>query len=143
MRDIFKRLLLNVESDDNHEFNNMYRVHQQQHVSGHDRFVFDRNNANQRDPGLNDYSFEDVYRLSNSNNKMTTKQRGPNEIYYYGGFNSDTKLSALGGLSIWQFTAILIASLMIFGRFSSHVNFFNLKHFFNLNFFLKHFSFAW
>lgn len=124
MRDIFKRLLLNVESNDNHEFNNMYRIHQQQHVSGHDRFVFDRNNANQRDPGLNDYSLEDAYRLSNSNiNKMTTQQRRPSEIYYYGGFNSDTKLSALGGLSIWQFTAILIASLMIFGRFSSHLKF--------------------
>ncbi len=99
MRDIFKRLLLNVQTDDR-DLNNLYRY---EHASGHDRFVFE---------GEEDYAVP-----KKSSGAYRTISGRPKEAVYYGDFNSDTKLSALGGLSIWQFTAILIASLMLFGKF--------------------------
>ncbi len=34
---------------------------------------------------------------------------------FYEDFNSDTSIKALGGLSIWQFTAVLIASILGIG----------------------------
>ena len=34
----------------------------------------------------------------------------------YSEFNSDTKLNVLGGLTIWQLTAIIIAFIIVFGK---------------------------
>ena len=38
-------------------------------------------------------------------------------------FNSDTRIEALGGLSLWQFTAILISVLMFIGNLFVYINF--------------------
>lgn len=37
------------------------------------------------------------------------------QIKYHSVFNTDTKLSALNGLSIWEFTAVLIALIIAIG----------------------------
>lgn len=89
MRDIFRRLLLNYESEN---FDTQFRD-----IRARDRFVFDPDVS--REPWSQD--------LPSSSTVKTS---------YLGSFNSDTKLSALGGLSIWQFTAVILASLFGFGK---------------------------
>ena len=102
MRDLFKNLLLNIHKDDfDNDIENILK-----HRTN-DRFEFE--------------DTKDQYDESPFNKFRSSGQTDPKSNIFYSqyaaaGFNSDTKLSSLGGLSIWQLTGIMIATVFIFGK---------------------------
>ena len=84
MRDFFKKMLLNYENEN--------LIHE-----GNNRFVFNND--------IDENSWQSNY-INKDKNKMV---HGNQQIEHHSVFNTDTKLSALNGLSIWEFTAVLIA----------------------------------
>jgi hypothetical protein len=123
MRDLFKNLLLNVYKDDyENDIENILK-----HRTNN-RFEFDDSNDNQEFHNRHRSNLQANLLLAKMKNEQHQQQQQLQQInkktnLFYDddsttnlGFNSDTQLSALGGLSIWQFTAIIIASLIVFGN---------------------------
>ncbi len=101
MRDIFRRLLLNYETDHNN----------------YNRFVFDSAQNYNQYPSNSDQSTSTRHYQQKPRSNLADLDADSND--FYGHFNSDTRLNALGGLSIWQFTAVLMAIIFGIGMIKS------------------------
>ena len=118
MRDLFKSLLLNIHKDDlDNDIENILK-----HRTN-DRFEFE--------------DTKDQYDDSPFNKFRSSGQTAPKPNLFYSqyaaaGFNSDTKLSSLGGLSIWQLTAIMIATIFLIGKHSFYQKNYWLENDYNL-----------
>jgi hypothetical protein len=92
MKNLFKNLLLNInKEEDENDFESL---------------LYHSSN--------NKLEFEDA----NNDPMKPDDSASKNILFYskYSDFTSDTKLNALGGLSMWEFTGIVIASFIMFGN---------------------------